>query len=456
MSETEVVEEIHVDAWIDGVPLFIMYADRDEIMDDLKNHGAWAYMSDEAEEPTHFFPQIYYLMGQEDVVQTSKLTTGATTSVTTHVNGVYRVVRNLIGHAVTRVEDEEIGLGKLKQQAWFTLPKIPWSLIRDLDDFFRYVHQKHGTESVIIFTYDMAYENSDTPEDGWGFLVPDQTNSAASCDYEPESVVAELPDDKDIRLVGTAHSHPEMSAFCSGTDKRDQSQFDGIHITYGWDKGSTTTNFYIELQMGGGQFNFKPEQIFADMPSKEYDEKIKKLSEKVKKAPLVQGSYHGAFQGGTTGSTTYDSYFEAGGWWTAQKRSEKFPNLPDGCPEPDSNVTLVTAPLLTHDQLENCPACDKELNAREKQTLKCLRCSTFIRPMDVEDNDELIEVRSKAGVRTFELDFKTSTPYKQIWVWEEVFDEATKHIEEHVTKIFEGRGVPKDAKISTGADASKK
>lgn len=432
MTDTQAPPRIFVDSWMDGVPLFILTKDRQNFTDELAEHGCWVVFN-EGEEPQQMFPQIYYLVAEEVVTQETKSATGVITKTTSRSNGIYKVIKNLVGSAITRVGEETVGLGEVKQQAYFTLPSIPWSLINDLDDFFRYVYQKEGTESIVIFTYDMAYENAKEPSEGWGFLVPDQTNSAASCDYEPESVVEELPDDKDIRLVGTAHSHPGMSAFCSGTDKRDQSQFDGIHITFGWKRGSDETDFYVELQMGGGQFIFNAEDIFKDMPAKEYSEKIKQLSGKVKKASTGQGT-RSAGAGMTTGGESH--WYND--WWN-QPDAAKYQNLPKGCPTPNK-VALVVAPLLTESQLDDCPVCDKALTKREQEVYKCLRCQTFIRPVEMETLNELVKARADVGMKSYEIDLEGEhKPHKPVWLWEEIVDEKTGEILDVVRELFEGK-----------------
>lgn len=444
MSDTKAPPYIEVDSWVGGVPLFIMSGDRDELIDDIKEHGCWVVMDDA--ELQQMFPQVFYIVAEEHIVTKTKTHTNVTTTTNSYKPGIFKVVSNLVGNAVTRAEADTIGLADVEQQAYFTLPPIPYDLINDIDDFFREVYRVHGTESIVIFTYEPIYENTDNPSDGWGILVPDQTNTAASCDYEPESVVEEMPDDRDVRLVGTAHSHPGMQAFCSGTDKRDQSQFDGIHITYGWKKGSTETEFYIELQMGGGQFIFEPKDVFTELPPPVENEKAVEWAKKVKKGTVGGGK--------ALGSGQSSAYGTGGSWWSDP---DKYKNLPDGCPKPD-DVTLVAAPLLSRDEMKNCPVCDTELKAREKETAKCLRCSTFLQWVEMNGIEDIVAAREKANMPSHELDVdKDPGPWKSIWVWEETTDKDGKLIDQ-VYELHKGRHTTQGAAYQTGftGGASKK
>ena len=65
-------------------------------------------------------------------------------------------------------------------------------------------------------------------------------------------------------IVGSVHSHPGMPAYASGTDHADQADFDGVHITFGWQNNvnSGATQYHIELQVSGESYTLKPEDVF--------------------------------------------------------------------------------------------------------------------------------------------------------------------------------------------------
>lgn len=441
---------IEVDAWFENTPLFIAHTGYKELSEQIKEHGCWYYENDEVH---NIVPQIFYVLAMhKKIIKTQNATTNSTSSTIERKPRLLKVVTNLIGNSVTVVEDNSVDLEDLEEKAFFSLPQIPYELVNDIDDFFRKVFIDKRTEAIVIFTYDVAYLESKEPSDGWGILVPDQKNTAHSCDYDPQSIIDDLPDDADVRLVGTAHSHPNMDAYCSGVDKRDQSEFDGIHITYGWKPGSTTTDYYIELQMGGTAFVMQPDQVFKDKPKAIENPKIEPWLTKVStkssttshKANTPKVTYPGGSQSGST--TGYDYGHNS---WFQKSIDERFPGLPKGCPLP-TEVTLVAAPLLTKKELKECPACEVILSDKEIDCAKCLRCRIYFMWVDMEGDGVkgIIEQRKKSGLTSTELDLDTALkPSKPIWIWEETVGINNK-IEEDVYSIHPGTGTNKEKEIA--------
>lgn len=202
---------------------------------------------------------------------------------------LFKVVKNYVGRAVSISKDEfPSEFIDVEEECSYTMPLIPRQIIDKLDEFFRLIYSQHGTESIVILTYDTTKEG---PE-GWGVLVPEQTNTAAHCKYDADSIAAIKPDN--VMIVGSVHSHPEMSAYASGTDHEDQADFDGIHITYGWQKTvqNGATQYHIELQMSGNNYRLDIEDVFESYQlGKEPDPEVVEWSGKVKKAyPPLQGA----------------------------------------------------------------------------------------------------------------------------------------------------------------------
>jgi hypothetical protein len=101
------------------------------------------------------------------------------------------------------------------------LPLIPHMLVMKVRRFFLEVFNKYHGEACVILCY-----NKESHE----FLiqVPLQKVSHVHVDYKPEPITKPgfIP-------VGTIHSHCDFSAFHSGTDVHDETDFDGIHVTFG-------------------------------------------------------------------------------------------------------------------------------------------------------------------------------------------------------------------------------
>lgn len=238
---------------------------------------------------------IYYLFTNEEKIENKTSTTykpqtpGGPSVSTTQTYQVihntpklFKVVSNFVGRSVSPSTDPlpETFAG-LQEECVYNLPLIPFDIVQKLDEFFRLVHAKHGTESIVLLTFDMTKEGSD----GWGVLVPEQTNTAAHCNYNAESVLDIKPENAII--VGSVHSHPEMPAYASGTDHADQADFDGIHITYGWQKSvnNGATQYHLELQMSGTSFKMDVEDVFEGFNiKKDPDPEVVQWSDQVKKA----------------------------------------------------------------------------------------------------------------------------------------------------------------------------
>lgn len=420
--ELEIVEDQPELIYVNGtVPLFI------------------GTVEDSVEKARNMGFQVFFVLGQEKVNGVSE-------------PRIFKVINNLIGYAITPQPKIDLGLDELKPDAWFNLPPVPWSLAADINDFFREVHRRLGTEAIVMLTFDPIYLDDETrpegcePNDGWGVLVPKQTNTAGSCDYEPESIVDDKPDE--VFIVGTCHSHPNMSAFCSGTDKKDQASFDGLHITYGWDKGSTKTDFHCELQLGGA-FTMKPENVFSDMPKEIVNEKISPWLDRVEKKtyttpskPLSTVTGGGGYSGGSgsyanrgVGSTAAASGSVAD---EAKKRKEKYVNLPDNCPVPDK-ATVIAKTWQSFDELAFCPCCATPLKDEHFKKVRCAECMVYLMWNGLTLTN-LIALREEAQLISLEIDPQEKPP-RPIYIWEQ--------------KLSGGNLVESVACIWVGADPGK-
>lgn len=281
MSDQITLDDLDIIWMEDGLPMF--YGDRDDIFDVVESFGF----------------NIYYVLSNHTKLlptsSNSKSTTPADKSApppTKTSLTLFKVVNNFVGRSVS-ISDAPLPSSEflsVEESCHYNMPAIPHLLIEKLDQFFRLVDAQHGTESIVMLTYDL---NKQGPE-GWGILVPDQTNTSVHCNYDPHSIAEIKPDH--IMIVGSVHSHPGMAAYASGTDHADQADFDGIHITFGWQKSvnNGATQYHIELQMAGQAYTLKPEDVFEDyIIDKAPDPQVVEWSAKVKKAlPPSMGGHH--------------------------------------------------------------------------------------------------------------------------------------------------------------------
>lgn len=269
--------------WItsDGLPTFM--ADRPDICECIESFGFSIYylIANESKEIKPANTPSTNNSGTVTYNNTSKTAYVAPAPVIVKSSQIYRVVNNFVGRTVTLTRPElSSDFISLEEEAIYDMPPIPNILIDKLDQFFRLVDAQHGTESIVMLTFDQDKNTSD----GWGILVPDQTNTSVHCNYDPDSIAQVKPDN--VLIVGSVHSHPGMSAYASGTDHADQADFDGIHITFGWQKSvnNGATQYYIEMQMAGKAYKLDPEDVFEGYTiDKAPDPEVVGWTDKVKK-----------------------------------------------------------------------------------------------------------------------------------------------------------------------------
>jgi hypothetical protein len=343
-----------------GVPCFM--ANRDNIEEEIEFLGF----------------NIYYLICNVAVdrkVESNVYDKGITTKNVSYVTDlstkIVKVVNNFVGRTVSEIVDEDLfDFDVTRETAEYSLPPIPRVIIDKLDEFFRLVHVQHGTESIVLLTFDPQYEGT---SQGWGVLVPDQVNTSVHCKYDADSIVDQKPED--VLIVGSVHSHPEMAAYASGTDHADQADFDGIHITYGWQKSinNGATQYHIEMQMAGHAYTLKPEDVFEDYTFiKEPDPEVVGWSTKVKKVlpPIAGGSVTQVAQASTTQATTQaqtlPQAFTPLGIRNGDSRLQEYPD-----PKDDE-------PYLVIGEVDSagseCPSCQGEVLAYVPKSFYCDTC----------------------------------------------------------------------------------
>lgn len=99
------------------------------------------------------------------------------------------------------------------------------------------------TEVMICLAYNPK-------EKQWFASVPKQSGSGASVRYDGD----DEKEPKGFYFMGTIHSHPNMSAFWSGTDMGDQTKKTGLHIVVGTDMG-TMTSHLISFFLNGERYD---------------------------------------------------------------------------------------------------------------------------------------------------------------------------------------------------------
>lgn len=103
------------------------------------------------------------------------------------------------------------------------------------------------------------YYNPDTGE--WHAAVPKQQGSGAYVKYE-DSESSHVP--QGFYFSGTIHSHPNMGAFWSGTDRKDQVGKTGLHMVVGTNSNGDMTSHLCSLFLMGEQYDADQAFCFPD------------------------------------------------------------------------------------------------------------------------------------------------------------------------------------------------
>ena len=329
----------------------------------------------------YFGFNIYYLLGNLEKTTTTTPPSNTTykaanapapaaVKVTTSNMQLFKVVNNFVGRTVTpSAESFDPQFIAVQEEATYNMPPIPHVLVDKLDQFFRLVDAQHGSESIVMLTYDLEKEGSE----GWGILVPDQTNTSVHCNYDPNSIAEVKPDN--VMIVGSVHSHPGMSAYASGTDHKDQADFDGIHITFGWQKSvqNGATQYYAEMQMSGQAYKLDIEDVFEDyVVEKAPDPEVVAWTGKVKKA-LPPSTVGGSL---TPVNGTHQAGTQAGITDHRKKQALSFRCIPEFNLE--DNAIIVAELDDEKNKLFTCPSCQTSLDEYDIFDGSCCVCDVPI------------------------------------------------------------------------------
>lgn len=372
----------------------------------------WDVVDDICETIESFGFQIYYLICDKSSRKTVSVKNekGLLTSqeVYEYTPAILKVVNNFTGRVIMDSPDAfGNNFAAVEEIAQYTMPPIPKVIVDKLDEFFRLVDAQHHTESIVILTYDTTKQGSD----GWGVLVPEQENTSVHCKYDADSIAVLKPDN--VMIVGSVHSHPGMAAYASGTDHADQADFDGIHITYGWQNNvnNGATQYHIELQVSGESYILKPEDVFETYSiAKQPDPEVVEWSTKVKKAlPLYTGgsvtqAAHPApnqsYQ--TTWATqTHNSQPTVAGTTGTLKSFDKSKFLEDiKSVSPDSIIAIEIDSVIDPDA--DCIICGFPITINAMKQGFCITCDTPIISPEMGHFDILSSIHKYAVDRSLD------------------------------------------------------
>lgn len=137
-------------------------------------------------------------------------------------------------------------LESVKATAKMNIKKIPGGQFARVIAFFSEVYKKYRGESIVLLFYDEIKRV-------YKIIPPHQKVTAAACDYDKGITL------EGMQMIGTIHSHANMSAFHSGVDDADEEHFDGLHITIG-NLQDDEVSITASIVVNGHRFVVQPEE----------------------------------------------------------------------------------------------------------------------------------------------------------------------------------------------------
>jgi len=357
----------------------------------------------------------YYVLGTERTEVKETNIHGNTTTTIRKTPQVFHVTSTMMYRSKVPAPIADLAFNDMGSEAHFTLPPMPYNMVQDMDDFFRLVERQSHCEAIILLTFDPDVVEDDGTQSsrGWGILIPEQTNTGGHCDYKPESIVEEKP--AEAFIVGSAHSHPGMSAFASPVDHTDQVDFDGLHITFGWQNSidNGATQYHIELQIGGRIWSLEPKHVFEAFPGRVASEEVTKWADRVKKKTYAnQTSTNSGAHARTHRPTT--SAYESGSTVRNSLHLADITQYPEAGPKYEDNV--VIGELLSVEE-PKCPLCGVLLIGYDIESRRCTSCHSYI-CLPGESPKDLLKVRVDGQLYTHDIDVDAvPPPPRPIVIW---------------------------------------
>ncbi len=141
---------------------------------------------------------------------------------------------------------------KAEAQIGMNMPKLPAKFVYKIKKFFQEVVGIYHAESATILYY-----NKHTGE--FKVQVTDQNVSHGGVHYKRIGL-SHTDEMADFLRVGTIHSHCDFNAFHSGTDIRDEEDFDGLHCTFGHNDREQFT-ITASIVMNGHRMSVDPSTV---------------------------------------------------------------------------------------------------------------------------------------------------------------------------------------------------
>lgn len=191
-------------------------------------------------------------------------------------DGLYLRKHSLLGTSQVRVDGAR-HLPEASEYLEYELPKLPAQLMGQVVGFFAAIWRTRHSEALALLTWDGS---------AFGLIVPEQQADWGSVEHrlDPADVRA------GVQLLGTIHSHADMTAFHSGTDEIDEVDVDGLHIVVG-EVDKDRPSFSAAVVIDGRRFSAEPSMVFEPPgprvdPPAEWLDQVKPLRRQARSAKV--------------------------------------------------------------------------------------------------------------------------------------------------------------------------
>ena len=186
-----------------------------------------------------------------------------------------------------------------------SFPQIPRVLFERVVGFFDKIKHLHNSEASVLLAYDRE-------EGAVQLVVPDQTATVIrySDGYQyPVGLYYYPPTDLPRHWVvfGDIHSHVDLAAYSSATDKRDEEHSAGLHIVLG-QLYREPMQAHVEAVVDGERFVLKLEDVVEG-----YEARSSEVPEEWIAKVEIEASY-GWSSGGSTTSSSGSGSWSSNGW----------------------------------------------------------------------------------------------------------------------------------------------
>jgi hypothetical protein len=165
-------------------------------------------------------------------------------------NSYYLNKPTALGTAILPFYPPDIATLPAKGDMDYTFPPLDKVLMGKVFDFFQRTYTRLHTEAEVL----LAWNPNATP-DVRVFVPPQRvSHGSVSSAYDPEHL------GRGWQLIGSIHSHCDFSAFHSGTDTKDASEFDGLHITIG-DVMKDTPSFAAMVTQNNNRYDYNINRV---------------------------------------------------------------------------------------------------------------------------------------------------------------------------------------------------